>query len=500
MKLQTTLRKNPSIWIGSAVSIPALFAIAQAGEALTLNQYLDQVETSSPAFSSARESEEAARLKENEADLVTGPQFFATTQWGKDARQGLFFRYDSVANDSYEVGFQQQYSFGLSAKLSYSMNRFEYQGLPDALLLTNTVLAAPFFEGAPKIEVSQSLWKNAFGSETKALEKQIRSANEAQALGEALKQKMTRVEAEGAYWRLALSREALKVAEETLIRARKLSEWSGKRAALGLGDRSDALQGQAAVRLRELQLQSAQDDERAARQGFNTSRGRSGSEVNETLDKLEAASPAPQLEGFETFVGASGEKIPVREDIQASEELLHVSEATSEIGKARNTPTLELVASGSLFSREDNMGAALSSSFGTDQPQYGAGIRFVLPLDYGSWSGAREGYQRDISAAEKNLLRRRLEVEQEWLDLKHRLSESMSRLKVARELESTQKEKSDFERDRLARGRSTTYQALMFEEDYAQARLTRLRHQFESLTIAIRMKSFQPLAQKAKTE
>jgi hypothetical protein len=40
----------------------------------------------------------------------------------------------------------------------------------------------------------------------------------------------------------------------------------------------------------------------------------------------------------------------------------------------------------------------------------------------------------------------------------------------------------------------------MFEEDYAQARLNRLRHQFEALSISIRMKSFQPLAQKEKME
>jgi outer membrane protein TolC len=490
----------PSLQLKTAWSLTSLsFFLAlnvhAQGRSLSLQTYLDQVRAKNPGLLSAVQAEEAARLKQEEADLVTAPRFFANTQWGKDSRQGLFFQYTSVSNDSYSFGVQQQTSFGMSAKLSYTLNRFEYIGLPEQFLLGNSILGAPFYEAAPSIEISQSLWKNAFGSETRALEKQVRAGTEAQALGETLKQKLNLVEAEATYWRLALARETVKVAEETLTRAKRLADWSAKRAALGLGDRSDALQGQAAIRLRDLQLKSAQDEERAARQAFNTVRGQSGSQVPEALDQLESMSANLPVKPARTFQGSSGEEVPVREDLYAQEELLKTTEAAAEIGRARNTPSLDVVAAASLFSREGNSSTALSNSFSTEQPQIGAGIRFMMPLDFGSWMNARRGYQKEIIAAETELQKKKLELEQEWLDLNHRHQESLERLKVAQSLETTQKEKSDFERDRLSRGRSTTYQVLMFEEDYAQARLNRLRHQFEALSIAIRMKSFQPLAQ-----
>jgi outer membrane protein TolC len=359
------------------------------------------------------------------------------------------------------------------------------------------VLGAPFFESSPKIELNQSLWRNGFGSETRAMENQLRAATVATQQGEILKQKFTLVEAEAAYWRLVLAREALKMSEETLLRAKKLSDWSERRAGLGLGDRSDALQGRAAVRLRQLQLQAAKDEERAARLAFNTARGTTGAGVPETLDDLANVQVSVSSDNQESFQGASGEKVPVREDLKAAEQALKIAEAASELGSARNTPTLDLFAGASLFAREAETSDAISGSFGTEQPQYGAGIKFVLPLDFSSMSHARAGYRRDIESAELALSRKRLELEQEWIDTRNKLNESLARLAVVRELEATQKEKSDYERDRLSRGRSTTYQALMFEDDYAQARLTRLRNQFEALALSVRLKSFQPLIQNA---
>jgi len=478
----------------------ALLGMASAlASPLTLDGYLEQVQEKNPAFASSRMAGEAANGKATEAELLTAPQFFASTQWGKDARQGLFFTYESVSNDAYSFGVQQQTSYGLSAKVSYSFNRFEYVGLPAQFLLGNPTLAAPFFESSPKLELSQSLWRNGFGSETRAQQKQIEAAARATEQGETLKLKLTRAEAEAAYWRLALARESLRMAEETSSRARKLADWSSKRANLGLGDRSDALQGAAAVQLRDLQLQAARDEERAARHAFNTARGLSGADVAEALEDLSQARLALPESGAATFGGASGEKIPVREDLLAAEQSLRISEAASELGRARSTPSLNVVAQASLFNRSADTGDAISESFGFDQPQYGAGIQFTLPLDFGATRAARAGYQKDIEAAELSLARRRLELEQEYLDLKRKLEESTQRLKVARELESIQKEKSNHERDRLARGRSTTYQVLLFEEDYAQARLTRLRTQFEALALSTRLKTFQSLPAPAKT-
>jgi outer membrane protein TolC len=53
-----------------------------------------------------------------------------------------------------------------------------------------------------------------------------------------------------------------------------------------------------------------------------------------------------------------------------------------------------------------------------------------------------------------------------------------------------QREKFEHERERLLRGRTTTYQAISFEQDYANTQLLRLRTQAEVLQTIAQMKAF----------
>ncbi len=451
--------------------------------ALSLSDFLRQVETQNPASRAATESAQAAQLKLSEAELLTSPQLFSTVQTGKDQREGLFFRYQSVTSTQYTLGVQQQTSYGLAAKLSYTLTTQEYTGLPDTLLLSNPVLAGQFYEGLPKLELTQSLWRNAWGSETRALQSQLEAASAIQLETEKFKKKMTLTQASATYWRLSLAREATAIAQETLGRASRLSEWSKKRAQLGLADQSDALQGEAAVQLRKLQLRAAQDEERSARLAFNSARGKTGDSVDETLSKIPATTELHQTPST----------LPsnlTREDLIAAEKNLSLSEASAELGRARNTPSLDLFASAALNSRDSATADAVSNSFGTEQPTLGVGIKLVLPLDAAAWTSAREGYARDRQAAELQLERKRLEVQQEWTDLQQKIADSQARLGIADLLVETQERKANAERERFNKGRSTTYQVLTFEEDYAQSRLNRLRSQFELQTLTLQLNTF----------
>ena len=57
-------------------------------------------------------------------------------------------------------------------------------------------------------------------------------------------------------------------------------------------------------------------------------------------------------------------------------------------------------------------------------------------------------------------------------------------------MEKLQKEKMLNEQDRLKRGRSTTYQTLVFEQDYAQAQALRIRVQTEILAYHNQLKLY----------
>ncbi|MDH4225644.1 MAG: TolC family protein, partial [Deltaproteobacteria bacterium] len=96
----------------------------------------------------------------------------------------------------------------------------------------------------------------------------------------------------------------------------------------------------------------------------------------------------------------------------------------------------------------------------------------------------------DIAAADLNYRRKLFEAETDWRDLTQRFVEAMNRLKLAREIELSQKEKLEYERERLKRGRTTTSQVILFEQDNAVAQLTRLQAQLEALSVLATLKSF----------
>jgi outer membrane protein TolC len=82
------------------------------------------------------------------------------------------------------------------------------------------------------------------------------------------------------------------------------------------------------------------------------------------------------------------------------------------------------------------------------------------------------------------------EQEQEWNDLNQKFHEAKKRLTLTRDIEIVQDKKLVREKARLHLGRTTTYQVLLFEQDYSTAQLARIRAQADILRILTQMKLF----------
>ncbi|MGZ3711494.1 MAG: TolC family protein, partial [Bdellovibrionota bacterium] len=93
-------------------------------------------------------------------------------------------------------------------------------------------------------------------------------------------------------------------------------------------------------------------------------------------------------------------------------------------------------------------------------------------------------------AAHLDLDQKRLNEDKDWRDLSHRLVDAKTRLELLRTIEEVQRDKFENERQRLLRGRTTTYQAITFEQDYAQSQLLSLRTQAEVLQVISQLKLF----------
>ncbi|HVK60321.1 MAG TPA: TolC family protein, partial [Bdellovibrionales bacterium] len=411
---------------------------------LTLEKFLKQVREQNGAYKSAEETEEGAKLRSDEWKLLTRPNLIGNYTHGEDYREtGSTFQGDAARNRSWYIGVQQQFGFGLSAELKYTVTDFSIPNI-------NRLAGEPEYTTAgPSIEFKQSLWRNFFGNETEAQQEQI-AANAGLTKFSSNFQKIQYLaQAEAAYWRLALAREAVSAARETYERAIRLRDYTAGRKRLELVDRSDVLQSDSALLARQLELQAATDEEKSASRALNTFRETNSDAVEENLVEFDAGS----IDKLKI-----PERAQFRSDVLAEEQRLKLAAATAKIGLERNKPTVDLIGALGFTGRDVDHAAALDESWQTDNPNYAIGVQMTVPLDIGNSSDARAGYRREAAAADVAYKTAVFQQERLWEDLTQRFQDSVERFKIASKMEASQREKLDYEKVRQNRGRTTTYQ------------------------------------------
>jgi outer membrane protein TolC len=455
-----------------------------SADGLTLESYLSQVKQKHSGFQASSLTSQGALERSAEASLLVTPSLFSQLQYSDDQKPTVnpdFFGSRTVFQN-YTLGVAEQTKFGLSAKLSYNITRTELFGVNDAF-----VPVPKFYTASPMLELSQALWKNGLGSEVRAQTKMIEAQAKAISLGETLKAKSVLAEAESAYWRLAIAHQLVAVAKDGVERAKKIREWSSRRASLALADKSDALQAEAGFEGKQLELQMALDEERDAAQQFNSMRGMESETATETLDAVgpdklaELNAPARQGE---------------REDVLAAEEGRKAAQAATELGRDKNSPTLDLVSSYSLNGRDTALGQSVSDASKTGQSTFTVGVKFSTSLDFGTLSSDRAGYLKEEKGAELNYQRKLFEDKVQWGSLVAKFAEAKRRLQMAQTMEKVQQDKLENERARLKTGRSVLYQVLQFEQDYANSQALTLKTELQLLALQAQMKTYLPLGDK----
>lgn len=463
---------------------------------LKLNEYLESVSQNDPVSQSARLSKEGAEDRIVESNLIVLPQFFGSLSWLDDQREtnNPGFLGTRTKSRNFNLGFQETTPFGLAAKFSYDVSEIQIQG--------TTLLPTPSYTiASPSIEFTTSWWRNIFGSEIRAQQNAAEFGNQANAFAQEFRFKARNSEAEMSYWGLALAREGLEIAKENLERTSKIRAWAQRRAQLNLSDRSDSLQAEALYQLREIEWVQARNDEASARMRFNLVRGRAGDEVPETLEPLEVSANFSggnfqEKEAAMTTIrsqGTSGSRtsIPGRLDVQAAEAKLVATEALIRQNEERITPTLEFFGKYGWNGYDAKATESKSEAWTSKHPYQLIGIRFVAPLAFGTRNSALNGYWKERQAAEKELHLQRMTAKKDWEELTNKLNETKQKYFLAKQLENIQKEKLAHERVRLDRGRTTTFQWIQFEQDYATARLSRAKILFDLMSIQSQLRLFE---------
>lgn len=474
--------------------LPAAAGAAAPPASLSLQEYLDQARANHQGYRAASRAAEGAGQRSREAGLITLPQFSAEGQIYSDARPQLnSFGPAQTDASGIKLGLSQQFGFGVQTRLGYQLTHTQLTLQPGTS--PAFFLYTDYYDAIPSLDVSVPLWKGIGGSETRATQTTAEASALATHFGQAFAARMTLFEAELAYWRLAAAREVVAVQKKTLERTRYLEKWATERVDLHLGDSSDLLQAKAASSFRELELKNALDEERSASQNFNSLRGMDPSAPVGTLAALETGR-ADIPDDWKKVDAPPAE----RADLLAAREAERLQSAQATQAIERNRPQVDLFGQLQLNGRGADQATAISKGWDFDHKTSVVGVRLVSTLDFWSRSAARAGAGQEREAAALTYDRKRFEQQQEFLDLRSKLAEAQARLKLAETLERIQIQKLDRERDKLQRGRSTTFQLIQFETDSATAQLGRIRSRFDVLRLAAQLDTFSPSPVSASTQ
>lgn len=464
---------------GARILICGTLLSASAASALSLNEYLDQVKGDSSAYKGATEQAEGAELKSREADLIFTPKLFAEARMGHDGKPGNPKMYDEVKSQYYSLGVSQQFSFGLQTKLSYDMTRTEFEGLSAG----SPISPSKYWDATPKLELSMPLWGNGFGRTAQANEEALRAQNIAekfQAQGQSLN---FLAAAEAAYWKVAAWQDVVVIQEQAKQAAQNILDYVTRKKRMNLGEDADVIQARALVEARTLELQVAQNEALEARRQFNKYRNREANAPVEALDKVDYKA----LESLTVPEKRPGS----RPDVEATNAQLEAARASAVITLERNRPSLDVYGNYSLNGRDEEYNEALKNAGKTEQDTGFVGVRFSMPLNISAASDAKSGARKSERAAELNREYAYFAQEQDWANLTRNLQDARNNLRLLAKIEEAQKAKLEAERVRLRQGRTTTYQVLLFEQDYSQSAVSKVKSAAGILGLQAQLKLYQ---------
>lgn len=460
------------IWILVLLfSAMKVFAQSNAASVLTLESYLNQVKEQNPEARSIQEQVSRAELRLDEAEIPLSSEFYTSYNWFDDKNEPTSsFMGNRVQQSGYRVGVRDQTRFGLSTDVFFLNQHSKLYGVNTAFGILDD-----YYDTKAGVELKQSLWRNGFGETTRATMSMQRSLSRMELLKRQLEMKNLLLKSENAYWTLVSLNQIVKLQEENVARAKTLRDWMAKRVNMRLVDDVEGLQARAAYEMRDLELQTSLDERATVAREFNTLRGVASDEV----EKLAELPPADIL----LKTSRDQKQRMSREDFKILYEQAEASLQETRGAQSQIAPQLDLTASIHTNGLDRQESRSQEEIRNLQHPTWAVGVIFSVPLDYSLIGNMRKSYKAAKRASESAKQHATFTEERAWHDLNSQKTEAQRRFERALSLEKVQTDLVKRERQRLMNGRTTTFQAITFEQNLAEAQVQKLRSQLALLQI-----------------
>lgn len=427
---------------------------------LSLEDYLKQVRQENLKYRGNELNQTSANSKIAEANLISSFNLTGGYQHKHDKKQtnDPFIAYDSIDTNKYSLGIKKVSTFGLESKLSYDVYKTEYFKSNTNNLNRTT--------SSPSLTLTQSLWQNAWGRLT---QNNIDALNaQSENIKHSVQSSLDTIEQDviAVYWDMVVKREIVSVQKLAVKHAQAIHDYVKGRVKMNLGEEADVLQAKASLETKKLDLQSAQNNELIQLRYFNKYRNRTASESPNNLSPI----------NWDFLKSFTIPKIHQdRSDVLAAKYQAINSVKSYQIQEENNKPIFNAYLGYALNGNDNSFSESIYKSASTNWPTVIIGVDFSMPLDVASTKTIRDATKIQ-SLAEENIYQQKLkDQEAEWEDLREKIVETQTRIKLSLNIEEAQKKKLEFEHLRLKTGRTSTYQILQFEQDYTLAKLSGLQ-------------------------
>jgi hypothetical protein len=451
---------------------------------LTLNDYLGIITKYNNDLNSLQLNMEAIKEKLNETEMVyscllsMGINYYVNKNM--ELHNNQYAGCSDIRKIGYDISIGKQFVSGTQFLFGFNGSGEQYRHTNNLHDMGNYGVS----DIVPFIEFQQSLWKNINGRYTKAnIAKARANAKSALYLLKYKKQNIL-LNARFAYWNLSYARKIVDFKKKSLNRTQKILNWNKKRYNMGLIEKSDLLQSQAAVKLGELNLRIAYEEENKAIRVFNQYLNVTDGNVKYDVEKFEY-----REKDFNISNKALCKKSIRPDVISALEDVKGV--LYDQISHQRYTGSdLVFRCHFTLTGLGKSISEAVQHMVNGNRVSYFCGLKYTLPLDFKLRKAVEQGYEVAKIAAQKFAEAAELKENNDWFQIVDNWNNAKLRLELAVEIERIQQQRYEENKYLLKMGRNTTYVVLQSEQALDDARLNVLRNVLELIQIYENVEAF----------
>ena len=332
-----------------------------------------------------------------------------------------------------------------------------------------------------QVLVSQSLWQNSFGHNTRLRRNaEAYELSSRKALLEFQRQNFL-ISVESAFWDLVLAEKELAIRKDNVKRSETLESWTSRRVRQFAAEKTDLLQVQALLAQRQLDLVIVEND--------LTNKQKKLEQLVPGLDYKSIDFEASKLVPMNSSVKEQTKTKKVRLDVYAVQQQAQQNSFEALQIEDSLRPDLSVFASYTSNGIAEKFDPSWDRAIGENHAEQKVGLTFSMLLDSDVKSQQRKAASLSSASAKYRSQALLRESDTAWAELSRNLEQSENQIKIAKNLFDLQMQKLKAEQQRFQQGRTTTLQMTTFEIDAAESelRLYRLISQQQKFVSQLRL-------------